>query len=72
MTTSRTKGILSFRWAQSVDEIHGVLDSEKADELGAVPILNSSWAATPIPDTGCPDDVLDRLMGVGVAIPTDR
>lgn len=67
------EGIATFRWAQSVDEVHSALANERADELGAVPILNS-WGRNYPHRTWMPDDVLDRLMSEDgeVAIPTDR
>ena len=66
-------GIQAFRWAQSVDEVHQVLGNERADELGAVPFLNS-WGRDYPHRTWMPDDVLDRLMTEDgeVAVPTDR
>jgi hypothetical protein len=66
-------GITRFRWARSVDEVHDALGNERADELGAVPFLNS-WGAGYPHRTWLPDDVLDRLMEEQgeVAIPTDR
>jgi hypothetical protein len=68
-----SQGISAFRWAQSIDEVHGVLTNERADELGAVPILNS-WGDGYPERVWMPDDVLDRLMKEDgeVAIPTDR
>lgn len=67
------EGLKTFRWAQSVDEVHAVLGNEKADELGAVPILNS-WGASYPRRVWLPDDVLDVLMQQEgeIAIPTDR
>jgi hypothetical protein len=66
-------GITRFRWARSVDDVHGVLGNDRADELGAVPFLNS-WGADYPHRTWMPDDVLDRMMKEDgeVAIPTDR
>jgi hypothetical protein len=66
-------GIQHFRWAQSVAEVHSVLGNERADELGAVPFLNS-WGRDYPQRTWMPDDVLERLMEEEgeVAIPTDR
>jgi hypothetical protein len=66
------QGLTTFRWAQSVDEVHGVLGNERADQLGAVPILNS-WGDDYPARVWMPDDVLDRLMQEQgeVAIPTD-
>jgi len=68
-----TQGLTTFRWAQTVDEVHAVLGNEKADELGAVPILNS-WGPDYPARVWLPDDVLDRLMSQDgeIAIPTDR
>jgi hypothetical protein len=67
------QGLTAFRWAQAVDEVHGVLANEKADELSAVPILNS-WGEGYPARVWMPDDVLDRLMKEEgeIAIPTDR
>lgn len=69
----RDEGIQTFRWALSVDEVHSVLGNDRADELGAVPILNS-WGRDYPHRTWLPDDVFERLMAEEgeVAIPTDR
>lgn len=66
-------GLTTFRWAQSVDEVHAVLGNEQADKLGAVPILNS-WGTDYPHRVWLPDEVLDVLMEQEgeVAIPTDR
>ena len=66
-------GIASFSWASSVDEVHQVLANDRADQLGAVPFLNS-WGRTYPHRTWMPDDVLERLMNEQgeVGIPTDR
>lgn len=66
-------GVKSFRWAQSVDDVHRVLANARADELGAVPILNS-WGRGYPHRTWMPDDVLGRLMDEDgeIGIPTDR
>ena len=66
-------GIQHFRWAQSVEEVHEVLGNERADELGAVPYLNS-WGPDYPHRTWMPDDVLGRLMEEDgeIAVPTDR
>ncbi|WP_028660811.1 hypothetical protein [Nocardioides insulae] len=66
-------GIHRFRWATSVDDVHQVLGNERADELGAVPFLNS-WGRDYPHRTWMPDDVLARLMAEDgeVAVPTDR
>ena len=47
-----SQGITAFRWAKSIDEVHGVLGNERADELGAVPVLNS-WGTTTRSGSGC-------------------
>jgi hypothetical protein len=66
-------GLARFRWARSVDDVHRVLGNDRADELGAVPFLNS-WGRGYPQRTWMPDDVLDRLMDEQgeVAVPTDR
>jgi hypothetical protein len=69
----RGDGVRHFRWARSVDEVHRALANDRADELGAVPFLNS-WGRGYPHRTWMPDDVLERLMEEQgeVAIPTDR
>jgi hypothetical protein len=69
----RVDGIQRYRWAQSVDEVHQALDNDRADQLGAVPFLNSWGRGYPY-RTWILDDVLDRLMNEQgeVAVPTDR
>ena len=66
------QGLLTFRWAESVDDVHAVLDNPRANELGAVPVLNS-WHNYPH-RVWLPDEVLDFLMQQQgeIAIPTDR
>lgn len=66
-------GLHTFRWAETVDEVHQVLGNEDADRLGAVPVLNS-WGESYPARVWLPDDVLDVLMQQEgeVAIPTDR
>jgi hypothetical protein len=66
-------GVASFAWAASVDEVHQVLANDRADELGAVPFLNS-WGRSYSHRTWMPDDVFDRVMHEQgeVAIPVDR
>jgi hypothetical protein len=66
-------GIQVFRWAKTVEDVHAALGNPRADELGAVPILNS-WGSGYPHRTWLPDDVLDRLIKEEgeVAIPTDR
>jgi hypothetical protein len=72
-TPDPDQGISAFRWAQGVGEVHAVLGNEKADELGAVPVLNS-WGDDYPERVWMRDDVLDRLMREQgeIAIPTDR
>ena len=67
------EGIAAFRWAQSVDDVHAVLGNARADELGAVPLLNS-WGRDYPYRVWLADDVLERLMQEDgeVAVPTDR
>jgi hypothetical protein len=56
-----------------VVEVHSVLGNDRADELAAVPFLNS-WGRDYPHRTWMPDEVLERLMEEQgeVAIPTDR
>jgi hypothetical protein len=67
------QGITTFRWAESVEDVHAALDNDKANELGAVPILNS-WGRDYPQRVWFPDHALDRLVHEDgeVAIPTDR
>ncbi|MFC3454208.1 hypothetical protein [Amycolatopsis speibonae] len=66
-------GIQAYRWAKTVDEVHEVLGNPRADELGAVPFLNS-WGPSYPHRTYLPDDVLARLIKEDgeVGLPTDR
>lgn len=66
-------GLLAFRWAKTADEVHAALGNPRADELGAVPILNS-WGEGYPHRVWMPDDVLQHLIEQEgeVAIPTDR
>jgi len=66
-------GLKAFRWATSVDDVHQTLGNPRADELSAVPILNS-WGEGYPHRVWLPDDVLERLIHEDgeVAIPTDR
>ena len=68
-----SQGLSAFRWAESVDDVHLVLANDRADELSAVPILNS-WGEGYPARVWMPDDVLGRLMEeeAEVSIPTDR
>lgn len=69
----RQAGIAAYRWARTVDEVHTVLGNDRADELGAVPVLNS-WGRSWPYRTWMPDEVLARLLreqGEAV-VPTDR
>ncbi|MFE0024278.1 hypothetical protein [Amycolatopsis sp. NPDC059021] len=67
------QGIKAFRWAKTVEDVHAVLGNTRADQLGAVPILNS-WGPNYPHRTYLPDDVLARLIGEEgeIAVPTDR
>ncbi|QRP47479.1 hypothetical protein [Amycolatopsis sp. FDAARGOS 1241] len=67
------QGIRAFRWARTVDEVHAALGNHRADELGAVPLLNS-WGANYPHRVWLPDEVLDRLIREEgeIAVPTDR
>lgn len=66
-------GISAYRWARSVDEVHQTIQLPLADELGAVPLLNS-WGVYYPHITWLPDSVLDRLLAEDgeAAIVTDR
>ncbi|QUH03723.1 hypothetical protein HUO13_25470 [Saccharopolyspora erythraea] len=66
-------GIKVFRWARSVDEVHSVLGNARADELGAVPFLNS-WGTGYPHRVWMPDEVFDRLIREDgeIAVPTDH
>jgi hypothetical protein len=66
-------GIKVFRWARTVDDVHAVLGNSRADQLGAVPLLNS-WGRNYPERVWMPDEVLDVLMedAAEVAVPTDR
>ena len=68
----RQDGLTAFRWARSVDDVHAVLSNDRADALGAVPILNS-WGKGFPHRTWLPDEVLQRLMEEDgeVAVPSD-
>jgi len=72
-TPDRSDGIQRFRWARSAEEVHRALGNDRADELGALPFLNS-WGRSYPHRTWMPDDVLDRLIQEQgeVAVPTDR
>lgn len=55
-------GISAYRWATTVDMVHGVIQSPLADEIGGVPLLNS-WGRDGYPHiVWLPDAVLDRLL----------
>lgn len=66
-------GLKVFRWARSVAQVHEALGNPRADELGAVPLLNS-WGEDYPHRVWLPDDVLERLIEEDgeIAIPTDR
>ncbi len=67
------QGIKAFRWAKSVDDVHSVLANPRADELGAVPLLNS-WGPGYPHRTYLPDEVLAKLIDEEgeIGVPTDR
>jgi hypothetical protein len=69
----RRQGVKAIRWARSVDQVHAALGNDRADQLGAVPYLNSWGTGYPY-RVWMPDDVLDKLIDDQgeVAIPTDR
>jgi hypothetical protein len=54
-------GVAANRWATSVDEIHEVLSSPRADNLGMVPVLNS-WGRTYPHIVWMPDATLARVL----------
>ncbi|HSE43742.1 MAG TPA: hypothetical protein VLA89_00280 [Gemmatimonadales bacterium] len=66
-------GISAYRWATSVDEVHGVIQLPIADELGAVPLLNS-WGRYYPHLVWLPDAWLERLLSEDgeAALVTDR
>jgi hypothetical protein len=66
-------GLKVFRWATSVDDVHQSLGNPRADELHAVPVLNS-WGESYPHRVWLPDDVLERLIKEEgeIAVPTDR
>ena len=66
-------GIAAVRWTDSVDEVHAALGNERADQLGAVPFVNS-WGRNYPYRTWMPDEVLAFLIDRQgeVAVPTDR
>jgi len=72
-TPDAQQGIAAFRWATSVQDVHAVLGNPRADELGAVPVLNS-WGTAYPHRVYMPDAVLAKLIEQEgeVAVPTDR
>lgn len=72
-TPAADNGIERVRWTQSVQDVHSVLGNKRADELGAVPFLNS-WGRSYPYRTWIPDEVFDRLIQEQgeIAVPTDR
>lgn len=56
-----------------MDDVHTVLDNDRADWLGAVPILNS-WGTKWPRKVWLPDTVLDRLLREDgeAGVPADR
>lgn len=67
------EGIMVYRWARTVDEVHGVLKSPANDRAGAVRILNS-WGRDYPHRVWMPDETLQRLIDEDgeVALITDR
>lgn len=67
------QGIKAFRWAKTPEDVHAVLGNARADELGAVPLLNS-WGPDYPHRVYLPDEVLAKLIEQEgeIAVPTDR
>jgi hypothetical protein len=72
-TPSSDDGVMTYRWARSVDQVHDVLKSPASDRLGAVRILNS-WGRDYPHRVWMPDETLQRLIDEDgeVALITDR
>jgi hypothetical protein len=68
-----SEGIMVYRWARTVEEVHGVLKSPANDRAGAVRILNS-WGRGYPHRVWMPDATLQRLIDEDgeVALVTDR
>jgi hypothetical protein len=66
-------GISAYRWATSVEEVHSVIQLPLADELGAVPLLQS-WGRYYPHLVWLPDAWLERLLREDgeAAVVTDR
>lgn len=58
---SLLEGISAYRWAASVDEVLSTLQSPVADQLGAIPLLNS-WGVNYPRKVWLPGETLDRLL----------
>ncbi len=54
-------GIAAYRWATSVDQVHAAIQLPVADQLEAVPLLNS-WGDDYPHLVWLPDATLDRLL----------
>lgn len=54
-------GISAYRWLTSVAEVHSVIKMPLADQLGAVPLLQT-WGRTYPHIVWLPDSVLERLL----------
>jgi len=67
------RGLTTYRWAASVDEVRTVLQSPLNDRLQAIPFLNS-WGRFYPHITWMPYTVLERLIRENgdVLVPTDR
>jgi hypothetical protein len=67
-------GISTYRWVLTVAEIHQILDSEVADRVGAVPLLNS-WGRDGYPHiVYIMDEAIERVLKEDgeAAVVTDR
>ena len=67
------EGIGVYRWAKTVEEVHGILKSTANNAAGAVRILNS-WGRGYPHRVWMPDETLQRLIDEDgeVALVTDR
>jgi hypothetical protein len=72
-TAEGIDGLRRVRWARTVREVHETLGHPDADELEAVPVLNS-WGPSYPRRVWMPDHVLERLIAEDgeIAVPTER